>query len=104
MFKAEIIIAILTITQVFKYYGLPRQFCPVFAMALGCVWASFIWYIVADVYYNNIISLGTEHLQFCMMILSIINLVLLPIALILNKVVELLFKVTYLDELLFISA
>ena len=83
--------------------SLLREKNKVFAMALGYVWASVIWYIVAGVYYTNILSLGTEHLQFCMMILSIINLVLLPIAIMLNKVVEVLFKVTYLDELLFIS-
>jgi len=83
--------------------SLLRKKNKVLAMSLGCVWASGIWYIVADVYYNSIISLGTEQLQFCMIILSIINLILLPIALLLNKGVELMFKVTYLDELLFIS-
>ena len=83
--------------------SLLREKNKVFAMLLGFVWASVIWYIVADIYYNNIISLGTERLLFCWLILSVINLILLPFAVVFNKVVELLFKVTYLDELLFIN-
>lgn len=35
MGKAEKIAAIVGITQVFKYYGVPTKFCPVLAMLLG---------------------------------------------------------------------
>ncbi|MBU1017744.1 hypothetical protein KKA33_01815 [Patescibacteria group bacterium] len=33
--KAEKIAAIIAITQVFKYYGVPSKFCPIVAMGFG---------------------------------------------------------------------
>jgi len=33
--KAEKIAAIVAITQVFKYYGVPSNFCPIIAMGFG---------------------------------------------------------------------
>ncbi len=74
-----------------------------FAMTLGWVWASFGWYFFANIYYNGVISLGSEHLLLCTVILSIINLILLPIALVINKAAEIIFKVNFLDELIFIG-
>ena len=37
MDKAEKIVAIVAITQVFKYYGVPSKFCPAIAILLGAV-------------------------------------------------------------------
>lgn len=37
MDKAEKVTAIVAITQVFKYYGVPSKFCPVVAMTLGAL-------------------------------------------------------------------
>jgi len=35
--KAEKIAAIVAITQIFKYYGMPSKFCPAIAILLGAV-------------------------------------------------------------------
>ena len=35
MTKPETIAAIVAITQVFKYYGVPSKFCPIVAMGFG---------------------------------------------------------------------
>ncbi|MHA2307428.1 MAG: hypothetical protein ACXACU_18765, partial [Candidatus Hodarchaeales archaeon] len=75
-----------------------------FAMTLGWVWASFSWYFFANIYYNGVLSLGSEHLLLCMVILSIINFIILPIAIVINKSVEIIFKVNFLDELIFVRA
>jgi hypothetical protein len=75
----------------------------VFAMTLGCIWASFGWYFFANIYYNGIISLGSEQLLICTVIMSVINVILLPIALVINKTVEITFRVKFLDDLIFIS-
>lgn len=37
MEKAEKIAAIVAITHIFKYYGMPSKFCPVIAILLGAV-------------------------------------------------------------------
>lgn len=37
MDKTEIVVAIVAITQVFKYYGVPSKFCPAIAIGLGAL-------------------------------------------------------------------
>ncbi len=37
MDKTEIVAAIVAITQVFKYYGVPSNFCPMIAIGLGAL-------------------------------------------------------------------
>lgn len=37
MDKAEKVAAVVAITQIFKYYGMPSKFCPAIAILLGSV-------------------------------------------------------------------
>ncbi|MFW9998072.1 MAG: hypothetical protein ACFFD4_38875 [Candidatus Odinarchaeota archaeon] len=75
----------------------------VLAMISGCILAFTGWYLVSSVYYNTIIHLGTEPLLLCLMLITAVNVILLPVAMVLNKGLETAFRVKYLDELIFLQ-